>query len=51
MTEVCPNCGYEIRESKKHNSDGEGNCQIIDANTEQVVGFAHRKTRDLYKKK
>jgi hypothetical protein len=49
---VCENCGYEIRESKKHNSDGEGNCQIIEANTERVVGWAHRKLpRDLYKKK
>ena len=48
---LCECCGYEIREGKKHQSDGDGSCQIIETDTERVVGFAHRKTRDLYKKR
>src|SRR5207249_10334250 len=48
---ICETCGYEIRDGKKHESDGDGSCQIIEVDTERVVGFAHRKQRDLYKKR
>jgi len=48
---VCENCGYEIREGKKHNGDGEGHCQIVEVETERVIGFANRRERDLYRKK
>jgi hypothetical protein len=48
---ICESCGYEIREGKKHQSDGDGRCQIVNVETEQVVGWTNRRTRDLYKKK
>ncbi len=48
---LCENCGYEVKPDKKHNSDGEGHCQIVEADTERVVGFANRKpARQMYKK-
>jgi hypothetical protein len=48
---ICENCGYEVREGKKHNGDGEGHCQIVETDTERVVGFANRRERDPYKEK
>jgi hypothetical protein len=48
---ICETCGYEIREGTKHQSDGDGQCQIIDTETERVFGWTHRKYRDIYKKK
>jgi hypothetical protein len=48
---ICETCGYEIKEGRKHQSDGDGRCQIIDPDTERVIGFARRRERDLYKKK
>ena len=47
---VCENCGSEIRENRKHQSDGDGQCQIIDSESEQVVGWTQRKYRDIYKR-
>jgi len=47
----CENCQREIMPGRKHQSDGDGSCQIVETETERVVGFAHRKTRDLYKKR
>jgi hypothetical protein len=47
----CPNCGYEVRPDTKHNADGEGHCQIVEVDTEWVVGFANRKpAKQMYKK-
>ncbi len=47
---VCETCGYEVQDGRKHQSDGDGSCQIIEVDTERVVGFANRKYRDLYKR-
>ena len=49
---VCPNCGNEIREGRKHDPDNEKvECMIINVDTEQVVGFSRRKpAKNLYKK-
>lgn len=48
---TCETCGYNIRDGTKHQGDGEGRCQIVETETERVVGFANRKTRDPYKEK
>jgi hypothetical protein len=48
---ICETCGYEIREGKKHIPESDGRCQIVMADSEVIVGWATRKTRDLYKKK
>ena len=48
---VCENCFHEVQDGRKHISDGEGRCVIAMIDTEQVVGWTNRKTRDLYKKK
>jgi len=46
----CENCQSEITDGRKHQSDGDGKCQVINIETEQVVGWTSRKTRDLYKR-
>jgi hypothetical protein len=48
---ICETCGYEIGEGKKHQSDGDGHCQIMEIDTERVVGWTNRKQpKQMYKK-
>jgi hypothetical protein len=49
---ICESCGYEIREGTKHRGDGEGRCQVVQIDTELVVGWTNRKqARDMYRKR
>jgi len=48
---VCENCGYTVRDGIKHRTDGDGHCEIVEADTERVIGFTNRKApKQMYKK-
>jgi len=47
---VCENCGYQIRDGTKHESDQDGHCQIVEVDSERIVGWTNRKYRDVYKR-
>ena len=47
---VCENCGYTVRDGIKHRTDGDGHCEMVEADTERVIGWTSRKYRDIYKR-
>ena len=49
---ICPNCGNEIRENRKHEHKNDGQeCLVIEIDTEKAVGFSRRRlAKNLYKK-
>jgi len=40
---VCKNCGLQVRDGVKHRTNDDGDCEIVEAETERVIGFTNRK--------
>jgi hypothetical protein len=48
---ICENCGWEIRENRRHQDIGNNKCLVTESDTERPVGWSSRRYRDIYKKK
>lgn len=48
---ICETCGYDIRENRRHEKQSDNECRIVEIDTERVVGWAHRRLPDAYRKK